>query len=224
MKRGVVIVAGGTGRRMESEIPKQYLDLHGKPVILHTLEKFFHFDPDMKVVLVLATDHRKFWNGIPLSYEYSSRIEIAPGGESRYDSVKSGLRLMDDNLVVGIHDAVRPLVSLKTLERCYESAAERGSGIPVIKMEESVRLVKEQGHSVRMDRLKLRRVQTPQVFKSEMIKEAYRQPCEAAFTDDAAVYESLFETVSLVKGNRENIKITTPTDLQLASILIRTVG
>ena len=224
MKRGVVIVAGGTGRRMESEIPKQYMELNGKPVILHTLEKFFQFDPDIKVVLVMANDHYKFWNEIPLSHEYGSRVEIVPGGKSRFDSVKNGLSLIEDGLVVGIHDAVRPLVSMETLERCYEAAAERGSGIPVIDMEESVRMVKEQGHSVRMDRSKLRRVQTPQVFKSELIKEAYRQPCDQEFTDDAAVYESLFETVRLVKGNRENIKITTPTDLQLASILIRTVG
>ncbi|MEN8226988.1 MAG: 2-C-methyl-D-erythritol 4-phosphate cytidylyltransferase [Bacteroidota bacterium] len=223
MNRGVVIVAGGRGQRMGSEMPKQYMKLLGKPVIIHTLEIFFHFDPHMKVVLVLASDHRKFWNEIPFSDEYGSRIEFAQGGESRYDSVKNGLRLIDDDLVVGIHDAVRPLVSLETLERCYASAAESGSGIPVIEMDESVRMVKGEGHSVPMDRSRLRRVQTPQVFRSAMIKEAYNQPGNAEFTDDAAVYESLFERVRLVAGNRENIKITTPTDLQLASILIRTV-
>lgn len=221
MNRGVVIVAGGSGRRMGSEIPKQYMKLHGKPVILHTLEKFFHFDPDIKVVLVMAAGHLKFWNGIPLSHEYHSRIEIAPGGRSRYDSVKSGLSFIEDGLVVGIHDAVRPLVSRETLERCYSTATERGSAIPVIEMDESVRMVGDHGSSVHMERSKLRRVQTPQVFKSALIKEAYGQTCDPAFTDDASVYESLFEKVVLVEGNRENIKITTPTDLQLAATVIR---
>ena len=220
MNRGVVIVAGGKGRRMGREIPKQYMELHGKPVIIHTLEKFFHFDPDMKVVLVLATDHRKLWNEIPLSDEYGSRIEFAQGGESRFDSVKNGLRLMDDDLVVGIHDAVRPLVSRDTLERCYSTAAERGSAVPVIEMDDSVRMVGDHGSSVHLERSKLRRVQTPQVFKSELLKEAYGQTCDPAFTDDASVYESLFEKVVLVEGNWENIKITTPTDLQLASMLM----
>ena len=223
MKHGVVIVAGGTGQRMGSEIPKQYMELDGKPIIIHTLEKFFHFDPYIKVVLVLAAGHLGYWETISLSHEFGSSVEVAPGGETRYESVKSGLKFMEDNLIVGIHDAVRPLVSLETLERCYASAAESGSGIPVIEMDESVRLVKEEGHSVQMDRSGLRRVQTPQVFKSELIKEAYKQPGEEKFTDDASVYESLFEKVVLVEGNRENIKITTPTDLQLASILIQFV-
>ena len=223
MKRGVVIVAGGTGRRMESEIPKQYMELNGKPVILHTLEKFFQFDPDIKVVLVMADDHRKLWNGISLFHKYGSRVEIVPGGESRYDSVKSGLRFINDGLVVGIHDAVRPLVSRDTLERCYSTAAERGSAVPVIEMDDSVRMVGDHGSSVHLERSKLRRVQTPQVFKSELLKEAYGQTCDPAFTDDASVYESLFEKVVLVEGNWENIKITTPTDLQLASILTQSV-
>ena len=218
----VVIVAGGSGRRMERDIPKQYLDLQGKPLIIHTLEKFLQFDPGMKVVLVMASGHRKFWDVISISYDQSSGIVVAAGGETRYDSVKNGLQYIDDGLIVGIHDAVRPFVSPGTIARCYAAAGETGSGIPVMEMDESVRMIQFSNRSIHMDRLKLRRVQTPQVFKSEMIKDAYRQPFDPAFTDDASVFESQYENITLVEGNPENIKITTPTDLQLASVLIGT--
>ncbi|MCK5136831.1 MAG: 2-C-methyl-D-erythritol 4-phosphate cytidylyltransferase [Bacteroidales bacterium] len=216
----VVVVAGGVGRRMGNNIPKQYLDLDGKPLIIHTLEKFLQFDPDMKVVLVMASGHRKFWDVISISYDYGSGIIIAAGGETRYESVKNGLQYIEDGLIVGIHDAVRPFVSPETIKRCYLAAAESGCGIPVVEMDESVRMIQSPDHSVYMDRSKLRRVQTPQVFKSEMIKKAYRQPCDLDFSDDASVFESHYKHVTLVEGNRENIKITTPTDLQLASVLI----
>jgi len=221
MNRGVIIVAGGSGHRMENQIPKQYLDLEGKPVIVHTLEKFLQFDQYMEVVLVLATEHQKFWEGIANSQGYGSGIKIAKGGETRYESVKSGLQFIKDGVIVGIHDAVRPLVSQETLKRCYDEATVKGSGIPVTEMDETVRMVKGQDHSVHMDRSTLRRVQTPQVFKSEMIREAYNKIRKQDFTDDASVYESFFKEVSLVNGNRENIKITNPADLQLASVLIQ---
>ena len=191
MKKGVIIVAGGSGYRMGGDIPKQYLDLEGKPVLVHTLERFFYFDPHMKIVLVMATDHQRFWNTIASSYDYGSRIEVATGGETRYISVKNGLRLIDDGLIVGIHDAVRPLVSQQTLKRCYEVAEEKGSSIPVTEMDETVRMVGEQGHSVHMDRSILRRIQTPQVFKSEMIRKAYNQPFQPSFTDDASVFDEI---------------------------------
>lgn len=218
----VVVVAGGSGRRMGRNIPKQYLDLQGKPLIIHTLKKFLQFDPGMKVVLVMASGHRKFWDVISISYDQSSGIVVAAGGETRYDSVKNGLQYIDDGLIVGIHDAVRPFVSAETIARCYAAAGETGSGIPVMEMDESVRMIQSSNRSVHMDRLKLRRVQTPQVFKSEMIKDAYSQPFDPAFTDDASVFESQYENITLVEGNPENIKITTPTDWQLASVLIGT--
>ncbi len=216
----VVIVAGGSGKRMGRDIPKQYLDLQGNPMIIHTLEKFLQFDPGIKVVLVMASGHRKFWDVISISYDHGSGIVVAPGGETRYESVKNGLQYIEDGLIVGIHDAVRPFVSPETIARCYAAAGETGSGIPVMEMDESVRMIQSSNRSVHMDRLKLRRVQTPQVFKSELIKEAYRQPFDPAFTDDASVFESLHMNITLVEGNRENIKITTPTDMQLASVII----
>ncbi len=223
MKRGVIIVAGGSGYRMKNDLPKQYIDLAGKPVIVHTLERFICFDPYMKIVLVLAEDHQRFWNNLSDSYDYNSRITMAPGGETRYESVKNGLQLVEDGLIIGIHDAVRPLVSQDTLKRCYKVAAEKGSCIPVQEVEETIRAVDLQGHSLHLDRSTLRRVQTPQVFKSEMIRKAYQEPYKPEFTDDASVFESYYDQVSMVEGNRENIKITTPMDLQLAEVLIRSV-
>lgn len=222
MERGVIIVAGGSGKRMGSGKPKQYLDLAGKPVILHTLERFLGFDPHMKIVLVLAPDHRKYWDAIAGDAAPVAGIQLAEGGRTRYDSVKNGLEYIHEGIIVGIHDAVRPLVNRDTLERCYDAAEKHGSGVPVTAIEETVRMLQDGGGSVHMDRSKLVRVQTPQVFRSEKIKKAFNQPFDPAFTDDASVFESLFGHVNLVDGNPENIKITGPADLQLAAMLMRT--
>jgi 2-C-methyl-D-erythritol 4-phosphate cytidylyltransferase len=221
MKRAIVVVAGGTGLRMGGEIPKQYLTLAGKPIIVHVLERFQGFDPLMEVVVVMASSHRDFWDQIQESFPWVKGVKLAEGGESRYDSVKNGLKQIEDQRVVGIHDAVRPLVSVSTLDRCYASALEHGSGIPVIDMEDSVRILNETKGSRRVDRTLLRRVQTPQVFLSGKIKKAYEQFKDPSFTDDASVYEAMYGEVTLVEGNRENIKITTPADMKLAEGLIR---
>ncbi len=223
MKQGVIIVAGGTGQRMGGEIPKQYMKLDGKPIIIHTLEKFFQFNPQIKVVLVLATRHLIYWEAISHSYVFGSKVKVAFGGNTRYDSVKNGLTFIEDEIIVGIHDAVRPLVSKKTLERCYGVAENEASGIPVLEIDETVRKIGPDGNSTHLDRSVLRKVQTPQVFRSEMIKEAYKQPFDPAFTDDASVFQSLYGKVTLVRGNQENIKITTPIDLQMARALTQTL-
>ena len=216
----VVIVAGGSGVRMKSEIPKQYMDLAGKPLIIYTIEKFLSFDPKIKIVLVMAQRHRKYWDVISISYDFDSEITVAQGGGCRYESVKNGLQYIETECVVGIHDAVRPFVHPDTINRCYSAARKHGSGIPVVAMDESVRMVNSAESSQHLDRKKLGRVQTPQVFKSEMIKKAYEQSFDPAFTDDASVFESIYRNVTLVKGNYENIKITTPLDLAMASVLI----
>jgi 2-C-methyl-D-erythritol 4-phosphate cytidylyltransferase len=220
MNRAVIIVAAGSGSRMGGELPKQYLKLREKPLIIHTLERFQNFDPEMKVVVVLALAHRELWEDIAKSYEIAGGLTIVMGGAKRYDSVNNGLSRVDKASLVGIHDAVRPLVSQDTLARCYDAALRKGSGIPVIEMDESVRVLDKEGGSVPMDRSGLRRVQTPQVFRSERIKKAYQQPYKNTFTDDASVYETVYGAPSLVDGNRENIKITTPTDMKLAGLLI----
>ena len=220
MKKAVVIVAAGSGRRMGGKIPKQYMHLLAKPIIIHTLEKFRQFDPDIQMVLVLAPEHRELWDQLKTSYEIARGLTTAPGGTTRFESVKNGLAQVDKADLIGIHDAVRPLVSQGTLTRCYESALRRGSGIPVLQMDESVRMLDHTGGSRHLDRSRLRRVQTPQVFLSERIIKAYQQSYNPDFTDDASVYEAKFGPVALVEGNRENIKITTPLDLQLAIQLI----
>jgi 2-C-methyl-D-erythritol 4-phosphate cytidylyltransferase len=223
MRRALVIVAGGSGIRMGKELPKQYLELEGKPIIVHALEKFLHFDPGMKVVVVMAPSHRMHWDVIIDKHESLSGITVAEGGASRFDSVKNGLKHVEDGVVVGIHDAVRPLVSQGTLERSYSAAVTWGSGIPVIALDDSVRMLHGADGSKMVDRTKLRRVQTPQVFQSAQIKKAYNQQTNPAFTDDASVYESQFGEVKLVEGNNENIKITSPVDLKLALALIQSV-
>lgn len=206
---------------MGGEIPKQYKELEGKPIIIHTLEQFYRFDPHMNVVVVLAHEHRNLWNAMAIHHTDISRVNLAIGGVTRFHSVQNGIQLIKDGVVVGIHDAVRPFVSMETLERCYSTAYKSGSAIPVIDMDESVRMVKGDSSTVHMDRSALKRVQTPQVFRSEMIREAYENTVDHSFTDDASVFESHFGKVTLVEGNRQNIKITTPTDMQLASLFIR---
>ncbi len=220
MKRAVIIVAAGSGSRMGGEIPKQYLPLREKPLIIHTLERFQRFDQEMNFVVVLAHSHMELWERLAATYEIARGITLAMGGASRYDSVKNGLAHVDQEYLIGIHDAVRPLVSQDTLTACYEAALRTGSAIPVIDMDESVRKLDANGGSVYMDRSRLKRVQTPQVFRSDRIKKAYEQPYLSAFTDDASIYETIFGAPTLVEGNRENIKITTPTDMQLAQLLI----
>jgi 2-C-methyl-D-erythritol 4-phosphate cytidylyltransferase len=224
MKKAVIIVAAGTGSRMGSKLPKQYLELGDTPVIIHTLEKFLAFDPEITPIVVLGHNHQEHWDRVAASYEVARGIMLAPGGRTRYDSVKNGLEQLEGEVLVGIHDAVRPLVSQDTLARCYDSAEKYGSGIPVVEMIESVRLLEDSGKSRHMDRSSLRIVQTPQVFRSKQIIEAYQAPYTPAFTDDASVYETSFSAVSLVEGNRENIKITTPQDLQLAHYLMASLG
>ena len=220
MKKTVLIVAAGSGSRMGGNIPKQYLPLKGRPIIVHTLEKFRKFDPHIKIVVVVAPSHQELWAQIALSYEIARDISLAPGGASRFESVKNGLDLIHEESLIGIHDAVRPLVGLDTLARCYKAAEIKGSGIPVFDMEDSVRMLDGQDSSLPLDRSRLKRVQTPQVFRSVQIKQAYQQSFNPGFTDDASVYETCFSPLTLVEGNPENIKITTPLDLKLAEVLM----
>lgn len=223
MKKAVIVVAAGSGSRMGGELPKQYLRLEGKPVIVHTLERFRLFDPEIKMVVVLAPAHKELWGELSAEYDICNGLTMAEGGPTRYDSVKNGLKYIGEETLIGIHDAVRPLVSQETLIASYKAAQSEGSGIPVIEMEESVRRLDKEGGSTHMDRSSLKRVQTPQVFRTDRILKAYKQDYDPAFTDDASVYESLYGSVALVEGNRENIKITTPTDMLLASLLIASV-
>ena len=216
----VVIVAGGSGSRMGSEIPKQFMDINGKPLILWTIEKFRLYDRSMKIVVVLPENHLIIWQSIVEAHPDFTRVTVATGGATRYHSVIRGLAHIMGNEIVGIHDAVRPLVSVETICRCYEMAAKKDSAVPVLDMEDSLRILSGAGNEI-LDRNNVKRIQTPQVFKAEKLITAYEQGLESNFTDDASVYESYFGTVQLVEGNRDNIKITYPEDLKIAEALLK---
>lgn len=218
--KSVVIVAGGSGSRMQSEIPKQFLEIKGKPVIVWTIEKFMAFDSSINIILVLPEEHLSIWEQIYSAYNLSKNIQVTTGGSSRHHSVKNGLQLVNAEDIVAIHDAVRPLVSVETIKRCFVEAKIHDSAIPVIDSEDSLRKETDIGSMV-IERSLIKRVQTPQVFKADKIMTAYSLSSEGGFTDDASVFEACFGTVNLVKGNRENIKITYPMDLVIAEFLLK---
>ena len=221
MKKHIIIVAGGKGLRMGGDIPKQFLPVCGKPVLMRTLEAFYAYDADIHIILVLPVSQQAYWKELCQEYQFSLSHDIANGGDTRFHSVMNGLALVEGNGLVGVHDGVRPFVSQEVIARCYEEAEACKAVIPVIDVVETVRHLTEEGsETVPRDRYKL--VQTPQVFEVELLRRAYQQTYTDLFTDDASVVEALGEKVYLVKGNRENIKLTTPFDLKLAEMLCLT--
>ena len=221
MKKYIIIVAGGKGLRMGGDIPKQFLPICGKPVLMRTLEAFHAYDASMRLILVLPVSQQAYWKQLCEEYQFELVHEIANGGETRFHSVKNGLALVEEDGLVGVHDGVRPFVSQEVITRCYEEAASLKAVIPVIGVVETVRHLTEEGsETVPRDQYKL--VQTPQVFDVALLHRAYQQEYTDLFTDDASVVEALGEKVYLVEGNRENIKLTTPFDLKLAELLCLT--
>ena len=221
MKKHIIIVAGGKGLRMGGDIPKQFLPVCGKPVLMRTLEAFHSYDASIHIILVLPVSQQDYWKQLCLEYRFELSHDIADGGETRFHSVRNGLALVKEEGLVGVHDGVRPFVSQKVIARCFEEAAVRKAVIPVIGVVETVRHLKENGsETVPRDQYKL--VQTPQVFDVDLLRRAYQQPYVEMFTDDASVVEALGENVALVEGNRENIKLTTPFDMKLAELLCLT--
>ncbi|MEI8115481.1 MAG: 2-C-methyl-D-erythritol 4-phosphate cytidylyltransferase [Bacteroidia bacterium] len=220
MKKFVIIVAGGSGSRMGTEIPKQFLELAGKPVLMHTIQVFYNYDPDCGLILVLPEKQWEFWNGLCLKHSFSIAHQVVSGGETRFDSVQNGLKQIQKEGIVFIHDGVRPLVSPETLGRCFESALKSGNAIPVLPVTESLRKLDGE-QTISVDRNLYFNVQTPQTFRTEQILEAFRQNYDPSFTDDASVVEKAGFSISLVEGNPENIKITAPTDLIIVEALLR---
>ncbi|MFN8240718.1 MAG: 2-C-methyl-D-erythritol 4-phosphate cytidylyltransferase [Bacteroidales bacterium] len=215
----VVIVAGGSGKRMGLDTPKQFLELAGKPVLMHTIEKFKNFDPSIEIVTVLPENQLRHWTDLVKKYSFDQPHTLVKGGAHRFISVKHGLEFVEGPGLVAIHDGVRPLVSVDTIKRCFESAANSGSGIPVVSPSDSLRLVSD-GTNSPINRTTVKQVQTPQVFDIDLIKKAYRQEYDPDFTDDATVLEKTGKQIHLVDGNRENIKITNPEDLFIAQTLL----
>lgn len=217
----VIIVAGGKGLRMGSELPKQFMPIGGKPVLMYTIEQFLKYSPDINIIVVLPRNQQEFWNKLCEEHNFNIPHTIADGGESRFESSKNGLSLIPDNEqgVVAFHDGVRPFVSIDVIERCFDAARDDYAAIPVMPVTDTLRYV-DRGHGHNVERNNFRSVQTPQVFDISLAKQAFDQPYRPSFTDDATVIESLGCQVSMVEGNRENIKLTTPFDLQLAELLI----
>lgn len=229
----VIIVAGGKGLRMGGDIPKQFIPVGGKPILMHTIDRFLQYDPSMQVVLVLPESQQDYWRSLCDQYDFRQPYTIASGGETRFHSVKNGLALVSSDVqLVGVHDGVRPFVSIDTIRACYDEAARSEAAIPVTEVVETLRHLTHidasgnsgcsesstvhTSSSETVPRSDYRLVQTPQVFSADLLRTAYSQPYTTFFTDDASVVESFGHSVALVPGNRENIKITTPFDLTIA--------
>lgn len=218
----MIVVAGGHGTRMGSDIPKQFLKVGGKPILMLTLERFHEYDPDLQLIVVLPKDQQDYWLNLCREFNFNIEHTIADGGSTRFESSKNGLSKIpaDAEGLVGFHDGVRPFVSLGTIRRCFDAAEEEYAAIPVMPVTSTLRHVDPRGGGFNVDRSLFREVQTPQIFDISLARQAFAQDYRPQFTDDASVVESLGCKVSMVDGNRENIKITTPFDLTIAAALI----
>ncbi len=222
MKKYVIIVAGGNGSRMNSNIPKQFLLLHGKPVLYYALNTFLQTFDDCKIILVLPEEHIAAGQEIIDAFFDYNRIQIVIGGRTRFHSVQNGLAQVDDeNSIVFVHDAVRPMVSSALIYRCLSAVVESGTAIPVIDCKDSVRILTESGNEV-VERRNLKLVQTPQAFHGKILLPAFNIDYKDKFTDEASVVEAFGLKVSLVEGEEENIKITKPVDLIIAASFLNT--
>ncbi|MBQ6084999.1 MAG: 2-C-methyl-D-erythritol 4-phosphate cytidylyltransferase [Bacteroidaceae bacterium] len=217
-----ILVAGGKGTRMGGEVPKQFLPIGGRPVLMRTIDSFVEAFEAIHIILVLPESQQEYWHQLCKEFNYKQPVEITSGGATRFHSVKNGLSRipLDAEGVVGVHDGVRPFVSIETIHRCYQVAEKHGAVVPVIPVVETVRQILSDGSSQTVNRDDYRLVQTPQTFQIQLLKEAYCQPYQPFFTDDASVVEAMGHPITLVEGNRENIKITTPADLKFAEMLV----
>ena len=237
MKRFAIIVAGGKGLRMGTEMPKQFLPIEGRPVLMRTLDAFYACDSSIQIILVLPRDHQPYWHELCREYSFSVPHRIADGGSTRFHSVQNGLSLIDaPEALVAVHDGVRPFVSPEVIMQCYRDAETHGAAVPVVPVVETIRqltppspnpktsnldatkLEKVSSSTVPRDAYRL--VQTPQTFRATLLRRAYELPYHDSFTDDASVVEAMGETIYLTEGNRENVKLTTPYDLIVAQALV----
>ncbi len=218
-QNAVIIVARGKGTRMGASLPKQFMLLGDKPILMHTLERFHSYDKFLTLILVLPVDQQQYWLDLCKKFQFNLSVKIADGGETRFHSVRNGLSKLTTEKYVGVHDGVRPFVSVEVIRRCYETVRKHKAVIPTIPVVDSLRQLDEQ-ESRTVDRSAFCLVQTPQVFCSDVLQRAYQQEYAAAFTDDASVVEALGYPITLIEGNRENIKVTTPFDLRIGEALL----
>ncbi len=216
----VIIVAGGIGKRMNSPLPKQFIKIHDKPIIFHTIERFLEADNSIEFIISLHPDYIEYWEELIQKYNFNFNHKVVKGGSERFFSVKNALDLVPNNSIVGIHDSVRPLVSPSTINRCYQATKTYYSAIPVLDSVNSLRYITEHRNEI-LDRNLVKQVQTPQYFNGNLIKESYCKEYSRKFTDDASVFEASGHDIHPVKGNSENIKITSPIDLIVAKELLK---
>lgn len=222
MKKYAIIVAGGTGKRMGSAMPKQFLLLHDKPVLYYTLKVFLESYDDMNIILVLPEEYSDMGKEIIDAFFDYQRIQVTFGGETRFHSVQNGLKLVHEESIIFVHDAVRCLVSTDLIQLCYEHTLLMGSAVPVLRTKDSVRILNEAGNDNEvLDRNKVVLVQTPQTFHSKILLPAFEIDYKERFTDEATVVESFGLKISLVEGEEDNIKITRPVDLLFAGALLQ---
>jgi 2-C-methyl-D-erythritol 4-phosphate cytidylyltransferase len=215
-----IIVAGGSGTRMQTAFPKQFLLLNGLPIMMHTLNAFYKAKAQPKLILVLHPDYHNLWLELCAKYQFTLPYKLVNGGETRFHSVKNGLSVIDDNnAVIAIHDAVRPLTSSNIIDHSFTYAADHGNAITAVKSRDSVRQM-QGGHTVSLLRDHIYLIQTPQTFRFDVLKKAYEQSYDSKFTDDASVVENLGEKIYLIDGNYENIKITFPEDIAIAEAIL----
>ncbi len=215
----IIITAGGIGKRMGSHIPKQFIEVNGKPILMHTIEQFFSFNPNCQILLTLPSDWISFWKELIVQHRFEIKHHIIDGGTERYDSIKNAISYCTEDFI-GVHDGVRPLVSHQTIERCLSNLSELKAVIPVLTIKESIRELKQE-ISKAVPRVNFVTVQTPQFFTATIIKNAYDQPYHSNITDDASLVEENGHKIHLVEGNEENIKVTTPMDLKIINLLIK---
>ena len=215
-KKTALIVAGGTGTRMGAEIPKQFLEIGGKPILHHTIERFLEYDPKMAIVVVLPSGSREWWREYTERTGFLERYAMPSGGITRFHSVQNALKYVPDGSIVAVHDGVRPCITVEFLASLFEAARGCDALVPVLPEEESLRELSDDG-SRAVDRRRFVRVQTPQIFPAEVLKEAYKQAYSPTFTDDASVVEAAGYVVKLTDGLKGNIKITTPFDLTVSA-------
>ena len=220
MKQYAVIVAGGSGSRMNSEIPKQYLPINGLPVLMHTIKAFYNYNNTLNIIVVLPPNDLKLWKGLCETYQFKLPMQVTSGGATRFQSVRNGLDKVGPDGVVAIHDGVRPIVNKEIIAASFEIAALHGSAIAAVRLKESIR-VTDKDQTKMADRSKYRIIQTPQTFQVRIIKEAYQIPEDPQFTDDASVLEKSGYKISLFEGSYKNIKITTPEDLIIAEAFLK---
>jgi 2-C-methyl-D-erythritol 4-phosphate cytidylyltransferase len=222
MKRYAILVGGGSGSRMQQDIPKQFLLLDGKPVLMHTLEAFYQSEPRPEIVVVLNVDFHEYWEKLCKTHEFIIPHTLVKAGQERFFSVKNGLKLVKGKALVAIHDAVRPIIKKEKIEHAFSYAEVHGNAVLAIPSKDSVRLSDtKENKAVARELVYL--IQTPQIFKSTMLKKAYQQEFRTSFTDDASVVEHAGVAIHLVEGDPKNIKITYPEDLALAEVFLKRV-